>query len=140
MAVIVPRNFRLLDELEQGEKSRNATGQVSYGLKNADDILMHYWCGTIFGPPGTAFENRILFIDITCGDKYPDEPPTVQFSSKVNMGCVGSNGLVSKSAFPLFANWKRDYTIETVLKELLKEMASSANRKLPQPPEGSSYS
>ena len=66
----VPRNFRLLEELEKGEKGlgagewsliqwsrlRNAnvflpTEACSYGLAEGDDMLMSNWNGTILGPP-----------------------------------------------------------------------------------------
>lgn len=47
----VPRNFRLLDELEQGEKvTKSGDGNVSFGLDDSDDLLMRYWAGTIVGP------------------------------------------------------------------------------------------
>lgn len=71
MSAKVPRNFRLLEELEKGEKglgagmhaqpmpqpcethalTSNATEACSYGLDEGDDLLMTNWNGTILGPP-----------------------------------------------------------------------------------------
>lgn len=94
------------------------------------------------------------------------QPPQVRFETRVNLGCVGQNGVVSLLAvlhqlwpmkWPLFcitlfclqqvdarhfhvlSNWNSKYTIETILVELRREMASHHNRKLQQPPEGTTY-
>lgn len=100
---------------------------------------MTNWNGTILGPPHSTHENRIYSLTIVCDESYPDEPPKVTFTSKINLPCVDSHGNVVVESFDTLKNWKRLYTMETVLLELRKCMASPANRKLPQPDEGSSY-
>ncbi|KAG8929458.1 E2 ubiquitin-conjugating protein mms2 [Tulasnella sp. 419] len=135
----VPRNFRLLEELEKGEKGIG-DGSCSYGLEDGDDLLMSNWNGTIIGPGHTVHENRIYSLQIYCGPSYPDVPPTVTFLSRVNLPFVNAtNGSVEPTKLPVLAQWNRNSTIETILVEIRKEMASFSNRKLPQPPEGSTY-
>ncbi len=136
--VVVPRNFRLLEELERYEKG-NVSSMVSAGLRDQDDILLRFWNGTIIGPPGTAFENRIISLEIFCGENYPDEPPKVKFSTKVNMTCVKPNGELDPANFPMYRQWKSKFTVENVLQELRNEMGAPHNRKTAQPPEGASY-
>ncbi|KAG5637827.1 Ubiquitin-conjugating enzyme spm2 [Sphagnurus paluster] len=135
----VPRNFRLLEELEKGEKGIG-DGSCSYGLEDGDDILMSHWNGTIIGPGHTVHENRIYSLKITCGESYPDAPPEVQFLSRVNLPFVNQlNGKVDPHKLPVLSSWSRKSSIEHVLVEIRKEMASFNNRKLPQPQEGSTF-
>ncbi|KAG2265420.1 hypothetical protein Bca52824_072499 [Brassica carinata] len=134
-AVVVPRNFRLLEELERGEKGIG-DGTVSYGMDDADDIYMQSWTGTILGPHNTAYEGKIFQLKLFCGKEYPESPPTVRFQTRINMACVNpETGVVEPSLFPMLTNWRREYTMEDILVKLKKEMMTSHNRKLAQPPE-----
>jgi ubiquitin-conjugating enzyme E2 variant len=77
---------------------------------------MSDWNGTILGPPHvrgsrnldhesesnlllqSVHENRIYSLKIHCGPQYPDVPPEISFTSKINLPCVDQrNGKVHKT-------------------------------------------
>ena len=61
----------------------------------ATDNNFTNWNGTIVGPPNTNFDNRIYFVQITCGPQYPAVPMTAKFTSKINLPSVNqANGTV----------------------------------------------
>ncbi|KAJ2611744.1 E2 ubiquitin-conjugating protein mms2 [Coemansia sp. RSA 1365] len=132
----VPRNFRLLEELEQGEKLSN-DGYCTYGLSDLEDRLMHDWTGLILGPLNTPFENRLYQVLLHCDENYPKTPPKVRFINQINMpGVNQKTGEVDLST--VMDKWKPSYTIHMILKALYSKM----NRKEPrlaQPDENSTY-
>lgn len=72
-------------------------------------------------------ENRIYSLKITCGDNYPEEPPTIQFISRVNLPFVSQlDGKVDPSKLPVLAHWNRNNTLETILVEIRRYAPANA--------------
>ena len=101
-----------------------------------------------------------------CSTGHLTQAPQVRFTTRINLSCVDRDGRVRRDGsamrsywtckacwvlsifahvqidprhFPVLGTWRPEYTMERVLLELRKEMLAHHNRKLPQPPEGSSY-
>ena len=51
--VIVPRNFKLLEELEKSEKGHGDMS-ISFGLVDSGDTFLSDWNGGILGPAGVS--------------------------------------------------------------------------------------
>lgn len=136
--VKVPRNFRLMEELESGEKG-HGDGMVSWGLDDDADIEMRSWSCMIIGPPRTNYDSRIYKLKIDCGASYPDHHPNVRFVTRVTMKGVDANGHVNPKECQILNKWQYNYTIQTLLKELRRQMSSKDNAKMSQPPEGLTY-
>ncbi|PIA15987.1 putative ubiquitin conjugating enzyme [Coemansia reversa NRRL 1564] len=136
--VEVPRNFRLLEELEQGEKATSA-GYCSYGLADLEDSLMYNWTALILGPLNTPFENRLYQVLLRCDENYPKVAPKVWFITQINMpGVNQKTGEVDLSTIEYMNKWKPSYTIHMVLEALSEKMTRKESR-LPQPDKNSTY-
>ena len=95
------------------------------------------WTGSIVGPQGTSFESRILELSFYCGERYPSEPPIVNFRTKVNLPCVNNRGEIPRNNLQILKTWRYDNRMEEILLAIKQQMAQ--NRKLPQPQEGTFY-
>jgi ubiquitin-protein ligase len=125
----VPRNFKLLDELECAEKGKfpglpSDTNFVTLGLARPDDTMLTTWNATIIPKQGTEIGDRIYSCTIVCGASYPDVPPEVKFSTKVNMPCVDSSGRVTVGRSPL--PWSRESTLMGLLIDIRRQLATNA--------------
>jgi ubiquitin-conjugating enzyme E2 variant len=134
----VPRNFKLLDELEQAEKGKYGgahEGWITLGVEG-DDIFLSDWQAMIIGPQGTNLGERLYNLKIKCGERYPEEPPVFRFVQKIHMDCVDSTGLVTRK-LPALRDWTRDSCIWNVLCSIRDAMVPAATLK--QPAEGATY-
>ena len=101
--VVVPRSFKLLDELEQAEKGKydakygNAVQFISIGLDNPEDMMLQRWNATLIPAQGTPIGDRFYALTIETGENYPHVPPRVRFKQRVQAPCVDGAGNVDVS-------------------------------------------
>mmetsp|Transcript_16386 Transcript_16386/g.48914 ORF Transcript_16386/g.48914 Transcript_16386/m.48914 type:complete len:139 (-) Transcript_16386:49-465(-) len=134
--IVVPRNFRLLEELDAFEKGHGDMS-ISAGLVAADDIFLTHWNATVLGPVGSTYDNRFFGMRVTCGENYPKVPPAVKFENKINMNCVDQQGNLDVSK--VVPRWSYNCGIHTILSGIRHQMVQADNRRRPQPPEGTNY-
>lgn len=131
----VPRSFKLLQELEDGEKGAG-DGSLSWGLEIEDDMSLSHWNATILGPQRSPFENKIYQLHIEAGPNYPREAPKIRFKTKINISFVDVTGKIDvKQVLP--RGWDKNMCIKDLLKAIYVIMQKE--KKCCQPPEGNFY-
>ena len=124
---VVPRNFKLLAELEVGEKGGGSHGgYISLGIQNPEnpDIFFHHWHATIIPDQNSALRDHIFTLSIHVPDEYPTVPPQFTFQNVMPQHkSVSSSGVVSTSAL----NWRgQEGSIESCLAEIRSKIVAGA--------------
>lgn len=144
---VVPRSFRLRQELEFAEKGHSGDkaaankpkdphqGFVSFGLGDLDDTSydtqLCNWNGTIIGPQNTPLGDRIYGVKLKCGPRYPDVPPQLAFVNKIaGLNGVNANGLVDYQQVT-GRMWTRNTTMYEYLCRVREAMVVAAKTKQP---------
>lgn len=101
---MLPRNFKLLEELENESKF----GGISYGLEEQDDITLTNWTGMVIGKYGDISDFKII-----CDKDYPNTPPKIILIST-------ENKKISKMFRDniVINNWTPNSCMGTLLKEI----------------------
>lgn len=87
----------------------------------------------------TPFDQRFYEIRITAGPEYPLKPPVVRFVSRVNLQFVNQGTGMVEQQLPQLAGWNRNMKLLDIVLGLKNSMTNAHNRRLPQPPDGSSF-
>merc|ERR1711861_97951 len=74
---------------------------------------MFNWQATIMGPPDSAYEGGIFFLNINFPSDYPFKPPKVTFTTKIYHCNVNSNGSICLDI--LQSQWSPALTVSKVL-------------------------
>jgi ubiquitin-protein ligase len=74
---------------------------------------LYEWVSTILGPPGSAYEGGVFFLDVHFSPEYPFKPPKVAFRTRIYHCNVNSQGVICLDI--LKDNWSPALTISKVL-------------------------
>merc|ERR1712216_227211 len=74
---------------------------------------LYEWVSTILGPPESAYDGGVFFLDIKFPTDYPFKPPKVRFRTRIYHCNVNSSGEICLDV--LKDNWSPALTISKVL-------------------------
>jgi ubiquitin-conjugating enzyme E2 D/E len=94
-----------LKDLEADPPANCSAGPVG------DDLFK--WRATIMGPPDSAYDGGVFFLDITFPQDYPFKPPKVKFNTKIYHCNVNDKGGICLDI--LKDNWSPALTVSKVL-------------------------
>ena len=143
----VPRNFKLLDELEMCEKGKYHNVQkyghdcnwVNLGLDGIDPTFTH-WNGSLIPVPGGYLGDRIYTLKIEATPNYPQEPPIIKFVQKVAMKCVDDNGYVQFDKMQTNFKWTEEKCLFEAVLAIRDEIGTrEAERSCAKIPNGTKY-
>eukprot|EP00013_Stygamoeba_regulata_P016409 CAMPEP_0177675648 /NCGR_PEP_ID=MMETSP0447-20121125/27321_1 /TAXON_ID=0 /ORGANISM="Stygamoeba regulata, Strain BSH-02190019" /LENGTH=156 /DNA_ID=CAMNT_0019184065 /DNA_START=82 /DNA_END=552 /DNA_ORIENTATION=+ len=88
--------------------------------KNDDNLFR--WSGCIKGPPDTPYEGGHFHLDIVIPDRYPLQPPTMTFTTKVFHPNV--HWMSGEICLDLLKDaWSAVFTLETVCRSIIALLA-----------------
>ena len=105
---------RLKRELKQIDKEKSEM----YSITLPDPNKLQLWHGTIYGPPDSPFEGGQFKVEIKIPNKYPNNPPRVQFITQIYHPNISREGGDICVDF-LSDNWTPGMTIAKMLVSLL---------------------
>eukprot|EP00494_Astrolonche_serrata_P031171 UN31440 len=130
----VPRNFKLLEELENAEKGKYQKPEIfpnykqdanwiTLGLNDGnEDSKFTHWNASIIPHQGQQIGDRILLLKIVAGPGYPDIGPGIHFTNKVRLKYVNDKGEVNLNKIPNF-KWKVTSSIFETLVFIRRSLA-----------------
>mmetsp|Transcript_41131 Transcript_41131/g.57237 ORF Transcript_41131/g.57237 Transcript_41131/m.57237 type:complete len:151 (+) Transcript_41131:129-581(+) len=149
MSVVIPRNFRLLEEYDAaiGKEGKSFVtgkhaGYIHYGLdeERQDNMNLHYWRATMIGPQQTNLGEFMYEIEVFVPDNYPETPPQVRFKApKINMPAVNGSGHVDLSKLTPNFTWRTNYNIADVLKAIRENISQNSVIKSSSGLQGTQY-
>ncbi|KAL5264123.1 hypothetical protein ACHWQZ_G005264 [Mnemiopsis leidyi] len=106
------RAGRLKKELAQLHKDPVPGISVSVPENNTSSFSCQ-----IIGPPDTAYQDGVFEISLTLPERYPFEPPSVKFLTKIYHPNIDENGRVCLDLLhcPPRGSWKPVLNIRTLL-------------------------